>query len=144
MPVEAGARAYDRGEIDGFFSLPAAAVAFQWSAQVRFLLDLRVDYFSGCVVVAERVFAKLSPAEQTALREAGAQLRERFEEVGRRTDDQLLGGLFQRQGLSLVRVDETFRAEFFAAAEAARAQIAEKFVSKELLARVAKMLAEVR
>jgi hypothetical protein len=88
--------------------------------------------------------ARLPTAYQTALREAGAQLHERFEEVGRRTDEQLLGGMFQKQGLTVVPVSEAFRAEFFAEADKARAQIATRYVSSELLARVAQLLADHR
>jgi TRAP-type C4-dicarboxylate transport system substrate-binding protein len=143
-PVHEAARAYDQDEIDGFIAIPAAALAFQWSAQAKFLVDLRVDYYVGCAIIAERAFARLPPQYQAALRDAGAELRERFEEVGRRTDEQLLGGVFEKQGMTPVRIGERFRSEYFAAADRAREQLAGRFISNELLARVQQLLAEHR
>ena len=35
-------RAYDDERIDGFIAVPSAALAFQWSAQARYVTDLRV------------------------------------------------------------------------------------------------------
>ncbi len=144
LPVHDAAGAYDRGQLDGFIGIPAAALAFQWSTQARFLVDLRPDYLWGCVLVAERSFARLPLEYQAIVREAAARVRERFEDVGRRVDEQLLGGLFQKQGVKLVPVNDQFRAEFFAAARQARERAADRFVSKELLARIQAMLADYR
>jgi hypothetical protein len=65
-------------------------------------------------------------------------------DLGRRIDDQLLGGLFQKQGLQKLPVSDSFRAEFFDAARVARAKMAERFVSRDLLNRVQSMLADYR
>ena len=47
-----------------------------------------------------------------------------FQEMGRRQDEALLGGLFQKQGLKPIPPSEGFRSEFFEAARAARERAA--------------------
>ena len=56
LPVEAAARAYDDGKVDGFIGLPSAALAFQWSSQARYAMDLRVGYLTGCILVSRRAW----------------------------------------------------------------------------------------
>jgi TRAP-type C4-dicarboxylate transport system substrate-binding protein len=144
LPLTEAGRAFQAGRVDGFISIPSAALAFQWSSQVRYLIDLRTDYLLGCLVISERALSRLSPAEQTVVREAGARVRVRYDELGRRTDDALLGGLFQRQGLVPIAVSPSFRAEFFAAARVARERVAATYVPAELLMRVQNLLADHR
>jgi TRAP-type C4-dicarboxylate transport system substrate-binding protein len=144
LPLYESARAYDEKRIDGWLGIPAAALAFQWSAQARYLIDLRNDYVFGCLVVDDRAFSRLTVPQQAAVRIAAAHLAERYHDLGRRIDDQLLGGLFQKQGLQTLPVSDSFRAEFFDAARVARARMAERFVSRDLLSRVQSMLADYR
>jgi TRAP-type C4-dicarboxylate transport system substrate-binding protein len=144
LPLYEAARAYDEKRTDGFLGIPAAALAFQWSSQVRYFVDLRNDYLFGCLMISDRVLLKLPAEQQQALHEAAARLDVRYNDLGRRVDDALLGGLFQKQGLRGVPVSDSFRAEFFDAARVARGKTAERFVSRELLNRVQSMLADYR
>jgi TRAP-type C4-dicarboxylate transport system substrate-binding protein len=141
--LDAG-RLYETKSVDGFIAAPAAALAFQWSTQARFLTDLRVHYLTACVVIANRLFDRLPPAQQEAVREAFARGDARFEDLGRRMDDQLLGGLFARHGLVPVPVSETFRSQFFEAARQARERLGERLAPAPLVARVLRMLADYR
>jgi TRAP-type C4-dicarboxylate transport system substrate-binding protein len=143
LPIYQAARAYDSGSIDGFVAIPSAALAFQWSAQVRYVMDLRGSYIWGCLVVAERAFSRLAPEHQRIFRAAAAKGAARFEEVGRRTDEQLLGGLFERQGLRVTPVSEQLAAAFFEAARQARARASE-YVPPSTLERVLQLLADYR
>jgi hypothetical protein len=68
----------------------------------------------------------------------------RVEVGGREIDESLLGGLLKKMGATPVPVSETFRTELFEAARRAREQVAEKYVSKPLLDRVLKLLADFR
>ncbi|HWE27861.1 MAG TPA: hypothetical protein VHB97_07655, partial [Polyangia bacterium] len=65
-------------------------------------------------------------------------------EMGRRTDEALLGGLFAKQGAMSVPVSESFRHEYVAAARDARNKVADRFMPKELVDRVLQMLADYR
>lgn len=144
LPVGEAAAAYDSGRVDGFLSIPLAALAFQWSSRARYVTDLRGSYICGCAVVTERAMQRLPTAFQQALRVSASRTRERFEEMGRRTDEALLGGLFAKQGAVGVPVSDQFRAEYNAAARAARNKVADRFVPRELVDRVLQMLADYR
>jgi TRAP-type transport system periplasmic protein len=143
-PVDRAAREFDLGHIDGFWAIPAAALAFQWSARAHNLVNLRGDYIVGCVLVANRAFLALSADDQRELKAAGAQLRDRFDEVSRREEEALLGGLFQKQGVSVSEPSEKLRAEFFEMANAARDRVGARLITPELLQRVRGMLSDFR
>jgi TRAP-type C4-dicarboxylate transport system substrate-binding protein len=142
--LEDGGKTYDQGAVDGFFAVPMAALAFQWFAQTRYITDLRTGYLMGCFVVSSRAFDALPGDAQAALREAGAKLVVRVEDTGRREDDALMNGIFQKQGLKKVAVSERFRAEFFDAARVAREKLGDKLVPKDALGRVLEALTDYR
>ena len=143
-PVGEAARAYDDGRVDGFLAIPLAALAFQWSSRARYVTDLRGSYIWSCLVVTEKAINHLPIAHQQALRDAAARARERFEDVGKRTDEALLGGLFAKQGAISVPVSDQLRAEYLAAARDARSRVTGRLVPKELIDRVMQMLADYR
>jgi len=141
--VEAG-RAYDQGRVDGFLAIPTGALAFQWSAQARYLLQQDLDYLIGCMLVANRAMDELPVEGQQVLRSAAAKLQQRIEDLGRRQDEALMSGLFARQGLKPVAPSNAFRAEFLAAARAARERLGDKLVPRALMLQVGRLLEDYR
>ena len=144
LPVDDALRAYEDGQTDGFFAVPTAALAYQWSARAHYLTDLRIGFLPGCLILTNRAFDALTLDEQQALRDAAAQLILRFDELGRSDDAKLMGGLFQRQGLRVMQPSPMFRSEFFAAAEEARQHIPASLIPPELLQKVGGWLADYR
>jgi TRAP-type C4-dicarboxylate transport system substrate-binding protein len=142
--LDAAAKAYDDRRSDGFIAIPTAALAFQWSTQARYITDLRPGYLTGCVVVAHRALDRLSADQQKQFRSSLAKYDALFQEVGRRQDEALLGGLFQKQGLKPIPPSEGFRSEFFETARSARERAGIRFVSRATVDRVLKMLADYR
>jgi TRAP-type transport system periplasmic protein len=144
VALENAHAAYDAGKLDGFVAVPAAALAFQWSSQVRYVSDLRIGFLRGCLLIANRALDQLSVQDQQILRSSNAKLAARLEDVGRSQDEALLGGLFAKQGTRSVAVSPAFRAEFFEAARVAREKLGETLVPKALLQKVLSMLADYR
>jgi TRAP-type C4-dicarboxylate transport system substrate-binding protein len=145
LPLEAGGSAYDRGEVQGFMSVPAAALAFQWSARARYVLDLKTGFLEGCVFVAARAFDRLAPEHKEALRVASTKLGIRWEQLGKEQDELLLGGVLAKQGVTVMRASESFRAQFFAEAGAARERmVQEGAIPRHLVDRVMQILADYR
>ncbi|MCU1276866.1 MAG: Extracellular solute-binding protein, family 7 [bacterium] len=143
LPVEGSARAYDEGRVDSFVGLPSAALAFQWSAQARYVMDLRVGYLTGCMLLSRRAWDTLSHDEQQQIESAAAKLQVRIQETTRQMDESLLSGLFARQGLQALPVAPSLRAEFVAAAHDAQVKV-QKLAPPGMLERVAGWLAEFR
>jgi TRAP-type C4-dicarboxylate transport system substrate-binding protein len=143
-PLYEATRAYEQGRADGFLTIPTAALAFQWSPLVRYFTELYESYLWGCIVVAERSFSRLSFQQQQVLMATTATMQERAESMTRKIDEDLMKRLFKRQGLTPVAVSDTFRTQFFAAARASRDKVAEKYIPKELLDHVLRLLADYR
>jgi TRAP-type C4-dicarboxylate transport system substrate-binding protein len=143
-PIERAAAMFDDGAIDGFVAIPTGALAWQWSAQAHYLEDLRISYRTGCQFYASRAFDALPIEAQQALRSAHAKLRARIDDLGRRQDEALVGGLFSRQGLQNVPVSERFRSEFFDVARDVRMRNPSVVVPEPLLQTVLSWLADYR
>jgi TRAP-type transport system periplasmic protein len=144
LDLPEAARAYEDKRTDGFFSVPMGALAFQWSAQTRYFSDMHMAAVPGCLIVAQRALDALPIVHQQALRAAGARMEVRFEEIGQREDAALVGGLFERQGLTRVHADANFRTEFFEAARLARERIGAELVAPELIQQVLSWLGDYR
>jgi TRAP-type transport system periplasmic protein len=142
--LDAAGKAYDDKRIDGFIAIPTAALAFQWSTQARYITDLRSGYLTGCVAVTDRAVDLVPVAHRRTFRSLFAKYDALFQEVGKRQDDALLAGLFQKQGLTPVRPSEGFRSEFFEAARTARERAVPRLMPRALVDRVLKLLADYR
>jgi TRAP-type C4-dicarboxylate transport system substrate-binding protein len=143
LPVDGGGRAYDEGKVDGFVALPSAALAFQWSTQARYVMDLRVGYLTGCLLFSRRAWDGLSHDERQAIESAAAKLQLRIQETTRQMDDSLLAGLFAKQGLQAMPVSPALQAEFAGAAREAQLQT-QKLVPPGTLESVSAWLTEYR
>ncbi len=145
LPVGEAYKAYEDRRVDGFIGLPAAALAFQWSAQARYVTDLRMGFITGCLVVAQRAFDQLSVEERKLLREAAANMVLRMDETARRQDDALLtGGLFARQGLSPITAGAALRRDYEKTAAPVFANLGHKVVVGPQLEAVQSIVNELR
>jgi len=136
LPLEQAGAAYDDKRIDGFGALPAAALAFQWSAQARYFTELPMDYLVGCVVVSTHAFDALPLDERHALVGAMGKLALRAQDLEERMSEALFGSLFEKQGMHRVPPSKLLWAEFFENARDARTRLADKLVDRALLTRV--------
>ncbi len=144
LPLAEGAHAFEKGTIDAFFVIPSAALAFQWFSLAPNITDLRGDFLIGCVLVTQRAVDRISPADRRLLREEANRLAMRVDELGRRDDAALLGGVFARRGVRTIEVSRQFRAQFFDAARRARTGLPDEIVPGALLRSVQRMLADYR
>lgn len=144
LQINHAAKAYDTGKVDGFITPAAAALGFQWSAQVKHFTDLRMGFVVACMVVSTRTFDSLPLVAQKSLRTAAAHSQSRYQALAMGQEKELLGGLFRKQGVQPVAVSPDFRANFLQAAQIARDKVAGKLVSPELIQRVLGWLADYR
>jgi TRAP-type C4-dicarboxylate transport system substrate-binding protein len=146
MPIDHAYAAYENGRVDGFLAVPTAALGFQWSTQARYVTDLHISFLRACILISTRAFDPLPIEARNALLTSSARGLMQLENKGREQDEQLLGGLFAKQGLKTVAASEAFRADFFAQARAVRDQLAQagKLVRPELVQRVLTLLADFR
>jgi TRAP-type C4-dicarboxylate transport system substrate-binding protein len=144
MPINQAYRAYEDGKIDGFIAVPSAAMAFQWSSETRYITNLQSGYVHACTLITRRALDALPLEAQDVVRSEWARGMAHLDDVCRVQDEQLLGGLFERQGLKTVPVSDDLRTSFLATALAARSKMIEGVVDRTLMQRVIAMLAELR
>jgi TRAP-type C4-dicarboxylate transport system substrate-binding protein len=142
--VAQAAALYTDGKTDGFVSIPLGGLGFQWSAQARYFTEIPIGILPGCMVIAQRTFDALPLDQQTTVRNAAAKMLVHFEEVGRLQDDELLDGLFDKQGMKRVPVSAAMRDQFLAEARRSRDEVAREVSSPELLNQVLTWLADYR
>jgi TRAP-type C4-dicarboxylate transport system substrate-binding protein len=144
MTITDAARAYERGEVDGFFAVPTAALAFQWSSLARYLTYLPWGYTQACSIIASQSLANLPSDAQALFKSEMARGMQMLDAVGRAQEGELLGGLFERQGLHAVPASDEMRRQFFTAATAARMRMTDGVVDPALVQRVVALLAQLR
>jgi TRAP-type C4-dicarboxylate transport system substrate-binding protein len=144
LPLEEAGAAYDQGRIDGFLSVPGAALAFQWSTRAKYFLDFPVGQIIACFAMSQRSFDALPVDQRKVVAGAAAKLSARVEEVGRELDSALLGGLFERQGMKRVPADRTLIGDFLDEARRARDHMTDQQVPHDLLTSVMSWLADYR
>jgi TRAP-type C4-dicarboxylate transport system substrate-binding protein len=142
--LDEGARLFEQRKLDAFWAIPTTALVFEWSLRAPYLHQLHNNFRVGCMLVSASAMGRMEPAHRQAVLTAMAHLRDRLDEVTRNTDEQLLHGGFQHQGVKVVPLSESFRGEYFAAANAARDQKGPTLVSPELLGRVRRWLGDYR
>jgi hypothetical protein len=82
-----------------------------------------MGFISGCLLLSTAAFDALAPDPQNLLRSGAAKTKVRVEGVGRAQERELLDGLFRKQGVKPVPVDEGLRASFFSQARVARERV---------------------
>jgi TRAP-type C4-dicarboxylate transport system substrate-binding protein len=142
LPIDQAGRAYDSGRVDGFFSVPAAAVVFRYGVKARYFTDLHSMFVPACMIVSRATFNSLDGDAQRALTDAGERLAERFNRLGKLEDETLLGRAFLHQGLRAVPMNAQFQREYREAARAASARLG--LVPLPLVRRVNAIVEETR
>jgi TRAP-type C4-dicarboxylate transport system substrate-binding protein len=135
---------YRSGGVDGFFAVPSAALAYQWSTQATHFVELNAAVLPACAVISNSAFDPLPVEAKQKIAAAAAKFMNHFNAINAQLDEQLVDGLFEKQGLIKTALSAELRAAFYAAARAAREQLGEQLVPRALLAEVEKMLSEYR
>lgn len=122
-PLPETLHAVENGALDGFLAIPSTMLAFQLLPKVRYVLDWPHSYLIGCLLIDQRAFDRMSFAQQQAVRTDGIKAILRVDEVARMTDETLLGGLLQKQGIAVERTPDKMKSELQAAMHDAHKRI---------------------
>lgn len=147
-PIPEAQRRYEAGDFDGFITTPTALIAYQWVPVVKAVIALPLSFDWGCLVVTSRAFDRLPVEARDAVLAAAAKTAARINAAGQRDDERLLdptpGGLLARSGVRVIAPTEVMRAQFLAAARAARERMSAEALSPERLREVQSLLADYR
>lgn len=108
--------------IDAIAAPPVGAVALQWFTQLQAVLDLPFMYVYGTLALQRKAFERLSSEDQAVLRRV---LTETFVAIGaqNRADHEQAMAALKAQGLRFLTPSREARAEWVAAAAAARQEM---------------------
>ena len=92
------------GMVDTVANTPSGAVALQWHGKLKHMIDLPLSFVVGFVVVDNKAFAKVSPADQAVLLKAFRASAQRLDATIRRDDASALAAM-KKQGLQVAKMD---------------------------------------
>ncbi len=78
----------ETGMINAFYSPPAAAIAYQWHAKVKYMLDYPLVNSTGAFLIKKSTFKTLSEEHQKVLREASTLFCDELVQISRRVNQE--------------------------------------------------------
>lgn len=130
------------GLVDTVVNTPSGAIVLQWHGKLKHMVDLPLTFVVGFLVVDEKAWKKIAPADQAVLAAAFASAGKRMDANIRRDDDAALAAM-KKQGTVVAPMDpaETQRWRAFGARVTADME-AQKSISPEILAAIRRALAQ--
>ncbi|HAI59174.1 MAG TPA: C4-dicarboxylate ABC transporter [Xanthomonadaceae bacterium] len=136
LPIGDVFTALQTGMVDMVANTPAGAVALQWHGRLRVLYDLPLAYVVGFIVVDQRAWRRIAPADQAIVDRIFKATAARVDQSIRRDDVAALEAM-KRQGLAVVTPTPADVAYFRAVGERAVAKLeSQQKVSPEILAAI--------
>ena len=120
--------------IDTFLAPPAVAIALQWSSHATFVNEIPMSIVIGGMVISESTFQSLTPEQQTALTETGADFHRLGRRNSRRMETQSMHALTER-GIQLTTTTEAERDQWRTLGRQVRDAVASQIASPDLVAR---------
>ena len=131
------------GLIDTIGATPTGALAFQWHTRVNFVTDLPLLSVFGTLVIDNRRFDKISPADQVAIKEIVGRYFSEMDKLNRSDNKSALQAM-QKMGIEFVRPEEQEIAYWKRTAVTVIEELGSNAASPVLYDRLKKLLAEYR
>lgn len=132
------------GLIDGVYISPLACVGFQWFTKVKYVLDVPLANSNGAVLVSKKIFEKLSPEQQTIVRDAGKKYFTELVRLSRR-DNQKSTEEMLKYGIKIEEnEDPAILSKFEEIGKKARRELVGKLYDESLLNEVEAAVLEFR
>jgi TRAP-type C4-dicarboxylate transport system substrate-binding protein len=124
------------GLVDTVANTPSGTVALQWHGKLRYMLDLPLSYVVGFMVLDQKAWLKLAPADQAIVSKAFSAAAARMDASIQRDDEAALKAM-QKQGLKVISMDAAETARWREiGAQVTRRLESDKAISPALLAAV--------
>ncbi|MGZ3426619.1 MAG: TRAP transporter substrate-binding protein DctP, partial [Polyangia bacterium] len=104
MPVTEAGRAYEEGKTDGFIAVPSAIFGFQWFSKKVYMSQFPFAPLHACALMSATAYERLPTDLRDVVEAASVKFGMRIAETTRVQDEELLGGLFAKQGVRSVPV----------------------------------------
>jgi TRAP-type C4-dicarboxylate transport system substrate-binding protein len=131
------------GLIDTIGATTTGALAFQWHTRIRSITDVPLLYLVGVLVVDNKRFNKISPADQKIVKNVVAQTFAAMDDINRKDNDSARQAL-EKMGTEFVRPDEKEIAYWNTYADEVIEETGKKAASPELYKQLKDLLAKQR
>lgn len=130
------------GLVDTVVNTPSGAIVLQWHGKVKHVVDLPLTFVVGFLVLDEKAWKKIAPADQAVLAAAFASAGRRMDANNRRDDDAALAAM-KKQGTVVAPLDPAEEKRWRAIGTRVTSEMeAEKSLSPEVLAAIRRALAQ--
>ncbi|MBP7793054.1 MAG: TRAP transporter substrate-binding protein DctP [Candidatus Goldbacteria bacterium] len=132
------------GMIEGVYGSPLSAVAMQWQTMVKYMLDMKIAYIPGGVLIKQNVWNKIPEKYRSIIMEESKKSFDKLTQLSRKENNEALDAL-KKSGV--VFTDITNEADIKAFEEVSKKTATDligKFYTKELLDEINKHLSDVR
>lgn len=120
------------GMIDALPTTPLAALSLQWFRQTPYMQELGLAPLVGATVVTRKLWDKLSPEAQAAMRRTAQKSEARFNDEIPQQDARAVEQMKER-GLNIVEISDAQEAEWRKEAETFAARMRESMEATDLL-----------
>ena len=129
----------ETGMINSFYAPPAAAIAYQWHAKVKYVLDYPLVNSTGGFLIKKTTFDSLSGEHQSILREAAARFCDELVHISRQVNREALEAL-RSEGIVFENPTDTQLQLFESKAQIIYNDNIGRLYSRELFERVTALL----
>lgn len=132
------------GMIDGVYSSPYAVVAFQWHTKVKYMINTKLTYASGALLISKAQFDKLSADQQKILKEVVAKHCRRLTELTRKENNDAITVL-KKSGIKILELKSKEGVkEIEKSSQTVSTELVDKLYPQELLDETLKLRASCR
>lgn len=131
------------GLIDAFYTTPYAAIALQWYARVKYMVDVPLADAAGSVLISKKFYDQLPKDLQDILLRNGRLYISKLTQLSRKDNADAVKEL-KKRGIVLLTATENDLQEYIDVGSRARRMLIGKLYSEDFLNRVEKAVADSR
>ena len=131
------------GLIDAFYTTPYAAIALQWYARVKYMVDVPLADAAGSVLISKKYYDQLPKDLQEILLRNGRLYISKLTQLSRKDNSDSITEL-KKRGISILTANEKDLREYIEVGSRARRMLVGKLFSEDFLNRVEKSVEDYR
>jgi TRAP-type transport system periplasmic protein len=131
------------GLVNAFYTTPYAAIALQWYAQAKYMVNFPLTCSSGAVLLSKKFYDSLPKDLQDILIRNGRMYMKKLTEAGRVDNIDALSEL-KKRGIIFTEVKDSEVQEYIAAGLRARRMLAGKMYDEDFMKRIEKSADDFR
>ena len=131
------------GLIDAFYTTPYAAIALQWYARVKYMVDVPLADAAGSVLISKKYYDQLPADLQEILLRNGRLYISKLTQLSRQDNKNAVSEL-KKRGITILTANDKDVLEYIQVGNRSRRMLIGKLYSEDLLNRVEKSLVDFR